>query len=70
MDSLVNSLMASARGWGMPAQPTLFGPLRIWMYPKTLRSRRVRKATPIKTRITRIRLLSKTAARSLPIITI
>ena len=32
--------------------PTLLGPLRIWMYAKTLRSNNVKKATPTKTQIT------------------
>ena len=42
--SLVNNFNASARGCGSPAIPTLFGPLRIWKYANTLRSRRVKKA--------------------------
>lgn len=28
VNSLVNSLIASANGWGTPANPTLLGPLR------------------------------------------
>lgn len=70
VDSLVNNLIASANGWGTPAHPTLFGPLRIWMYPNTLRSSKVRNATPIKTRTTRIKLFNRTTHRSLFIITI
>ena len=30
--SLVSNLKASAKGWGNPAKPTLFGPLRICIY--------------------------------------
>lgn len=36
--SLVNSLMASANGWGRPINITLFGPFRNWKYPRNFRS--------------------------------
>lgn len=42
--SLVNSFIASAKGWRNPIKLTLFGPLRNWLYPKTLRSNKVKKA--------------------------
>lgn len=40
------SLTPSASGWRIPANVTLFGPKRIWVSPKTFRSKRVTKATP------------------------
>lgn len=49
--SLENSLIASEKGCKIPIKPTLFGPFRIWIYPKTFRSNKVRKATEIKTQI-------------------
>lgn len=42
--SFRNSFRASAIGWGSPMIDTLFGPLRVWIYPRILRSRRVKKA--------------------------
>lgn len=42
--SLRKSLRASAIGCGSPIIATLFGPFRLWMYPRTFRSRRVKKA--------------------------
>lgn len=42
--SFVNSLRASAKGWGRPNSPTLFGPFRSCAYPRILRSRRVKNA--------------------------
>ena len=42
--SFRNSFMASANGCGRPISPTLFGPLRIWIYPSTFRSSKVKKA--------------------------
>lgn len=39
--SLINSLIASANGWGSPIRDTLFGPFRIWKYPINFRSIRV-----------------------------
>lgn len=39
--SLTNSLIASANGWGIPANLTLFGPLRNWKYPRNFRSIKV-----------------------------
>ena len=53
--SFVNSLIASLKGWGTPAKPTLFGPLRNCLYPKIFRSSNVMKATLIRTGITRIK---------------
>lgn len=47
--SLVNNLIASAKGSGMAIKLILLGPLRSWMYPKIFRSKRVKKA--IATRI-------------------
>lgn len=43
--SFVNSLTASAIGCSRPYGPTILGPLRSCMYPSTLRSTSVRKAT-------------------------
>ena len=40
----VNSFKASAIGCGMPCKLTLLGPLRVCLYPKIFRSRRVKKA--------------------------
>lgn len=42
--SFVNNFKASAKGWGIPMIPTLFGPFRIWMYPRIFRSNKVKKA--------------------------
>lgn len=39
--SFVNSLMASANGTGIPIRPGLFGPFRVWKYPRNFRSIRV-----------------------------
>lgn len=36
---LLNSLIASLKGCKIPINPTLFGPFRIWIYPKILRSK-------------------------------
>lgn len=47
-NSLVKSLIASAKGTGRPARPILLGPFRIWIYPRILRSRRVKNAIAIK----------------------
>lgn len=49
--ALENSFTASAAGWSIPQTPTLLGPTRIWPSPKTFRSKRVKKATLIKTGI-------------------
>lgn len=46
--SLAKSLIASANGCGNPIKLTLFGPLRIWIYPRIFRSRRVKKAMAIR----------------------
>lgn len=43
--SLVNSLIASAKGWSKPCGPTMFGPFRSCIYPRVLRSTKVRNAT-------------------------
>lgn len=43
--SFVNSFTASAIGCNRPYGPTMLGPLRNCIYPKTFRSTRVRKAT-------------------------
>lgn len=53
--SLENNLIASLKGCKIPIKPTLLGPLRIWMYPKSLRSNKVRKAILIKTPKTKIK---------------
>lgn len=42
--SFRNSFSASARGCGSPRMATLFGPLRVWMYPRAFRSSKVKKA--------------------------
>lgn len=36
---LLKSLMASLNGWSRPMKPTLFGPFRVWIYLRILRSR-------------------------------
>lgn len=36
---LLNSFNASLKGCKIPNKPTLFGPFRIWIYPKIFRSR-------------------------------
>jgi hypothetical protein len=46
--SFLNNLIASLNGWGSPATPILFGPLRNWDKPKIFRSNSVIKATLIK----------------------
>ena len=38
------SLIASAKGTGIPIKEGLLGPLRSWIYPKALRSISVKKA--------------------------
>ncbi len=57
--SLVNSLTASAMGWRSPYGPTMFGPFRSCIYPNTLRSTRVRKATASKIGTIRASRLTK-----------
>ena len=52
--SFKKSLTASANGTIRPRAPGLLGPLRMWIYPRTLRSIRVKKATAI---ITIIRIM-------------
>lgn len=38
---LLKSFKASLKGCKIPIRPTLLGPLRIWIYPKILRSKMV-----------------------------
>lgn len=45
---LVSSLRASAKGTKTPHKDGLFGPLRNMIYARTLRSKRVKKATATK----------------------
>lgn len=52
--SLINNFRASAKGWTIPQIPTLLGPLRICIYPRTFRSRSVKKATANSTHKQRI----------------
>lgn len=47
--SLMNSFTPSAMGCRSPYGPTTFGPFRSCIYPNTLRSIRVRKATASRT---------------------
>lgn len=47
--SLINSLTPSAIGCRRPYGPTILGPLRSCMYPRTFRSISVRNATASKT---------------------
>ena len=49
MDILVRSLRASAKGTRSPLRQGLLGPKRNIIYPSTLRSMRVKKATEIST---------------------
>jgi len=61
MSSLITSFRASKRVWKMPWGPWCIGPGRRWMRPatfrssqirkRTLRSRKVRTATPLRTAI-------------------
>lgn len=46
--SLVNNLIASLKDCKIPDNPTLLGPFRNWIYPKTFRSSKTIKATQIK----------------------
>lgn len=57
--SFTNSLIASAKGWGIPVILTLLGPLRNWMYPRYLRSKRVKNAIAIRahTRVIRVEII-------------
>lgn len=43
--SLINSFTPSATGCRRPVGPTMFGPFRSCIYPKTFRSTSVRNAT-------------------------
>lgn len=43
--SLINSFTASAIGWRRPYGPTILGPFRSCIYPRTFRSIKVRNAT-------------------------
>ena len=49
-ENLVKSLRASAKGTKIPLRQGLLGPTRNIIYPSTLRSKRVKKATEISTR--------------------
>ena len=49
MGSLINSFTPSAIGCSSPYGPTTLGPFRSCMYPNTLRSTRVKKATARRT---------------------
>ena len=57
----VKSFTASANGTRSPAGPGLFGPLRRWIYPRTLRSINVKKATATMTRTNPITLVTGVA---------
>lgn len=43
--SFTISFSASAKGWSTPQKPVIFGPLRRWIAPITLRSANVKSAT-------------------------
>lgn len=43
--SLIKSFNPSAIGWRRPIGPTMLGPFRNCMYPRTFRSTRVKNAT-------------------------
>lgn len=47
--SFINNFIPSKTGWKRPAINTLLGPTRICIYPKILRSKRVKNATHNKT---------------------
>jgi len=55
INSLEKSLIASLNGCISPTILTLFGPLRIWLYPKIFRSINVIKATFTKIQIIKIK---------------
>lgn len=40
----MNSLIASAKGTGIPMREGLLGPFRSWIYPRAFRSIKVKKA--------------------------
>lgn len=44
--SFVNNFIASLIGCKIPQGPTLLGPCRIWIEPKSLRSNNVKNAIP------------------------
>lgn len=44
VSSFEKSFSASAKGWGIPIIPTLFGPFRNWKYPSAFRSSKVKNA--------------------------
>jgi len=54
-NSLEKSLIASLNGCINPIILTLLGPLRIWLYPKILRSNNVTNATFTKIKIIKIK---------------
>ena len=47
--SFLHNLAASAKGVRSPIMPGLLGPLRVWIYPKNFRSKRVKNATATRT---------------------
>lgn len=53
--SLINSFKPSAIGWSRPIGPTILGPFRSCIYPKTFRSTKVKNATANSTGIIYIR---------------
>lgn len=55
--SLIKSLIASAIGWSSPYGPTMFGPFRSCIYPRTFRSTSVRNATANRIGIISVRML-------------
>ncbi len=65
--SLRNSFNASAKGCGIPARPTLFGPFRSWTYPRILRSRRVKKAIA-RSAITAVRIRERNGEISIDVL--
>lgn len=50
----INNFTASAMGWSKPIKDGLLGPIRLWEYPKILRSNKVINATLTKTKISKI----------------
>ena len=56
-NSFEKSLIASLNGWASPMTLTLFGPLRIWLYPRIFRSSKVTNATLTRIQIIKIKYL-------------
>lgn len=61
--SLVNSFIASAKGWSTPYGPTTFGPFRSCIYPRVFRSTRVRKAMATRIGSNRVNILIRCTIR-------